>query len=498
MTKVEVRGLRTQYEKVFQFHGGRFRSVVSGEPVHVQNAGKWEDINLDRVKIGDEVRYTNLPMFLCAVRKNVITVTGRERDFWLQVEAHPEDTTYEVNLKGFKSFLEIPSRDQAPRFVEFTLKTRNLTSRINPQGSEIAFYYGKVRVWSMKLPVMYDSAGEQIALDMDTMPGKDATLVHVSLPDEWLNDQTRAYPVVFDPTHTSDEAAVSNGGTTTYAVPETRTYTAGTAQCKWKGTSSYSGTVSTETNSNSGSTMRSSVSCVFPSIPSGASFYRCYSYHTASAQIPLSPESDPYNFSGSNNWWSATIYYGWGSGSWSASSSASYSNTKIGTTATTSANSGYPYQIGYAVYAYTQYYALLNTQNPKVTVGGQDTQYSGTLANDTWSSFQTMSGFSGTGTNSFSHTISGSGQAGWIFCYDWTYSRPTAIGYCKVVDGSGTVIECPIADPDDAALEYDCVRIGMPDGSVGCADLVDTDDAEAGPIRISTSGGIKAWRLVPT
>lgn len=489
MTKVEIRGLRTQFEKVFKLHGGRFRSEVSGEPIHIMHQGKWEDINLDRVRIGDEVRYTNLPNFLCSVRQNTVTVTGRNKDFWLQATAQPEDTTYEVNLKGFKSFLQMDSREQCPRFVEFRISTRNLSTRINAQGTAITFYHGREKVWSMRLPIMYDSAGEKIALDMDTMPGKDTLFVHVSLPQEWLDDPARVFPVVFDPTHEATEESITTGGTTTYTVPEGRTFTAGTAYCKWKGDDELSASVSTETNSGGGS-------CTFPSIPTGSTFYRAYSYHVGSATTPLLPESAPYVFTGSNAWWSTTFYHGWGYGSWSAASTYSYSAGVIGTGAYTEF-SGYGSGVSYGVYAYTQYYAVMHTINPSLSLNEQTSQYAGTLSDGTWSSYYTLNGFSGTAQNVMTHTISGSGIAGFIFKYDWTYSRPTAVGYCKIVDGSGTVIECPLADPDDVALEYNCVRIGMPDGSVGCADLVDTDDAEAGPIRVSTTGGIKAWRLVP-
>lgn len=500
MTKFEVKGLRTQFEKVYKMHGGRFRSVVSGEPVHILHKGRWEDINLDRVQIGEETHYTNLPSFLCTVKSNTITVTGRNKDFWLQATASPPETTYEVNLKGFKSFLQIDKREDAPKYVEFMIQSRNLTTRLNAQGSMIQFFHGKEKVWAMKLPIMYDSAGKQIALDMDTIPGKDQIHVFVSIPEEWLDMPDRAYPVVFDPTHTSTEESISNGGSTIYAVPEGRTYTADTAVCKWKGDDETSETptetYNTDTHYNSGS-----ASAVFPSLPGSAVFYRLFSWHYAAVSDGPLTGGSYYHFVYANPWTGSTtlLYTQMAPASANVYSSYSYNSGYIGQAATTSCvGTDHPYYTEVStVRAYLNYYATLHTVNPSILLNGQTSSYTGSISDGTWTSYYTLKGFSGTASNTMNHTIGGSGVAGFIFAYDWTYSRPTAVGYCKAVRGNGSIIECPIASPSDPALEYDCVRIGLSGGSVGCADLVDTDDPEAGPVRVMTSGGVKSWRLVP-
>jgi hypothetical protein len=62
-----------------------------------------------------------------------------------------------------------------------------------------------------------------------------------------------------------------------------------------------------------------------------------------------------------------------------------------------------------------------------------------------------------------------------------------------VKDGNGDVIDLPLAALDDPALDYSYVRVALGE-DILAADLVDTDNLEAGPVRVQTPDGVKSWR----
>jgi len=497
MTKCEVRGLRTQYEKVYQLHGGRYRAEVNSQPVHVMNAGRWEDIGLDKMVIGDETHYTNLANFLCTLKGNRITITGRHEDFHLECCVDHPRATYEVNPKGFKTVIPFNKGDEIPGFIATVITLKNLTYKESPSGGYIQFYHKGRRVWSMKRPVLIDANGDTIGIDMDSIPGTDTLTLHMAIPMEWVNSEIRAWPIIFDPTHTSDEITVDDNDTITYTVPGNRAYTSGTAQCRWKGiddVATEQSTTSVKNENTASGTTSATATAAFPAVPSGGTFSYLRSYHYASCYDPNN-FWHPYELK--NSWWGTGVQTGYGSFTLDTWSTSITNSGYIGTNASSFVGGGNPGQSMYALvqaHTYYTYYPTVHTVNPQVTISGSASKYTGSLADGVWSSYQTLNGFSGTAENSMNHQIEGSGTAGFQYKYDFTWKRPTAIGYCKVVGGDGSIIECHLADPDDVALDYDCVRIGMPDGTVGCVDLVDTTNIEAGPVRISTPDGIKAWR----
>lgn len=67
------------------------------------------------------------------------------------------------------------------------------------------------------------------------------------------------------------------------------------------------------------------------------------------------------------------------------------------------------------------------------------------------------------------------------------------MGFVRVRDNTGATLELVVLSLEDRD-EDNVMRIAMPDGSVGIADLVDVDDINASPVRIYTPFGIRSWR----
>lgn len=77
--------------------------------------------------------------------------------------------------------------------------------------------------------------------------------------------------------------------------------------------------------------------------------------------------------------------------------------------------------------------------------------------------------------------------------WEYTYTtRPAVQGIVKIDTNSG-VVELPLVDPNDSALENDLVRVAK-DGAVYAADLVNISDSEASAVRIETQNGTLSWR----
>lgn len=498
MTIHEVRQARTLNTKTFKLHGGRYRTLVdTTEALHVENDGRWEDIGLGNYTDSrGAVHYTNIP-FLLTVDGSHLQVRGRTAGYSLDVTTRPENATYKVSKYGFKSFIPFSSREAAPRFVEIQIQLAGLTYNQDPAGGLIRFYrHGKL-IWRMKRPVLIDANGMTIDLDMNTLSGEKELMIHIAMPDEWLDAEDRVFPVIFDPTYTSSEISVSNGANTYYTVPSDRTYTAGTAKCHWKGVSGVSGTLSEVYNYNAG-TGQGSAAAAFPSVPAGGTFYRLKSVHNWTGNYTLNPDppynSDPYVFTAGNPWWNDGLTTH-DAGTTQRVSTYSYNAAYIGQNASSAQTNYMPSNYcSYNVYAYTYYYPESKTTNPKVTINGSDTQYTGVLNNGTWSSYQTLNGFHDTTQVQFTHTIAGSGSAGFQFYYDWTYSAPTVLKYARIHTSSGNV-DIGLVSPSDPALEYDCLRMSL-GGTTYCVDLVDTDDPAAGPLRIRTARGTKSAREI--
>ncbi|MGC9346481.1 MAG: hypothetical protein ACP5ER_06815, partial [Candidatus Bathyarchaeales archaeon] len=73
---------------------------------------------------------------------------------------------------------------------------------------------------------------------------------------------------------------------------------------------------------------------------------------------------------------------------------------------------------------------------------------------------------------------------------------PPALGYSQAQGNDGVLQLRVIYESDAIAAGNGVVKIVLPDGTVGCADLVDTTNVNASEIRVSTQYGTRAWRKV--
>ncbi len=492
----EVRHLRTEFEKVYRLRGGRYVSEVSQTPVHVDNGQGWEEVTAmpDPPEPSGRIRYRCLPYVLASVLGNKINVVSRKHGWWISARSDQARMGYSVSLDGFKSLMEIPDRSSVPaRDRTVVMHSPDLEVDRLPTGFLVFRYEGRA-VWSIRFPVLTDSTGQSIALKMTAMIRPGRIEIETDLPLDWLEDPARSWPVTFDPTHTSEEISVANEGTTYYTMPADREFELGTAQCHWKGVDSQSGSLTEVHNSNTGYG-QGTVNTPFPSVPSGGLFDHLVSYHTWTANYDLDPDPDqvPYAFNCGNSFWGGDTYQTKSAGSWNRTSPNSYNSGKIGTNAYSGQSNWMPTSYcSFAVTAYTYYYPVNHTTNPSVITDGKDSTYTGTLLNGIWSGWQTLLGF-GPGENTFSHTIGGSGQAIFQFRYPWTYKRPVLLHTAKIATPGGNVV-IRLVSPTDPALQYNCLRMAIW-GQIFCVDLVDTDDPEAGPMRIKTAlHGILAAR----
>jgi len=71
---------------------------------------------------------------------------------------------------------------------------------------------------------------------------------------------------------------------------------------------------------------------------------------------------------------------------------------------------------------------------------------------------------------------------------------PFVIGYSQAQGNDGVLQLRVISESDAIIAGNGVVKIVLPDGTVGCADLVDTTDINASEIRVYTPYGTKAWR----
>lgn len=131
------------------------------------------------------------------------------------------------------------------------------------------------------------------------------------------------------------------------------------------------------------------------------------------------------------------------------------------------------------------------TQDPSVG-GDVSASYSGTLNDGVDSPWITLNGLS-EGSNTFNHSIGGSNEA--FFQFEYTYEKavPTPV-YTVRVHVGGTTYDLPLVDPSDSALQYGSLKAEV-ENQILAADLVDTSNADASPLRVHTpQHGTLAWR----
>jgi hypothetical protein len=124
--------------------------------------------------------------------------------------------SYQVLANGVKEAITLAS-PSSPNTFSFTLKHPGLILHQDPQGQ-----WGFYDVWEnphpllvLDAPVAHDSSTNQDGEpaycpepSMTVTPGTDESTVTLSLPESWLSDPARVYPVVLDPTVHSYDAAI--------------------------------------------------------------------------------------------------------------------------------------------------------------------------------------------------------------------------------------------------------------------------------------------------
>lgn len=86
-------------------------------------------------------------------------------------------------------------------------------------------------------------------------------------------------------------------------------------------------------------------------------------------------------------------------------------------------------------------------------------------------------------TITFNHSINGSQKADFEFAYDWEYPFPEALGKMGI-QIQGTTYKVALADPSHSGLDYSFFKVKHPTEGVLAADVVDTSEEDALPIKI--------------
>jgi RHS repeat-associated protein len=111
------------------------------------------------------------------------------------------DLSYEVLGESIKENIIVKAPVENPIFT-FEMKTKDLTTVLNDDKTITFYNDNNEAVFFMDAPFMIDNAGEisfDITLSLEKMNGKKYTLV-VTPSNNWLNDPTRKYPIIIDPT----------------------------------------------------------------------------------------------------------------------------------------------------------------------------------------------------------------------------------------------------------------------------------------------------------
>lgn len=507
---LEIPALRTEFSKTYSLGKDKRRTVASARPIHFDAGGSWEEIDHHYTHDARGKHYRRLPYILDITPGGNARISGRDRSFAIAIDNYVDYPLYpqmDVCEEGLKTLMTIPAPELIPGEFRVRVRTKgidiveDLTARhtvIDETGEEPtitathpgAFILKKrsdgAPIMTLTAPFLIDAAGEQHHLLMDIVDRTDDRIeLNVILPRNWLTDSRRQYPILLDPTYTSGLATVNNTSSTSHTTPADITITQ--AKCRWKGKSTWSTKSNTRTGgaqSSVGASPRS-VTGSIPSLSAGETFSSGYKQYWGD------------NYSGETT--SLTL-----SGVKTCSSVGNggycYQNVSIGSGSCGTSfactvytgNGGNCRAVAGGSVTYT-YQSENKTTNPKVVIGSSSTQHSAAVNNNVYTSYYTLNGFH-VGTNAMNHTISGSGTAYFEFFYDYEYNRPTPIGKVTVQYG-GVGYDLAVCALGDEGLESTKVRVRLPGGVTGAADLVSTSDSERSKVRVCiASGQIKAWR----
>ena len=261
----EDTSLRGEYEKHFLMSDGSYQAALYNEPVHKLEAGKWVEIDNTlalRTAADGTAQYKTANGLadvsfsqsfgdrLVTLRQDDYSVSWGVQAFSDKLSANAsaglvrpvqaEVDTSELSALSAEEqktlaskasstlryrnalrqnvdleYVVLPSRVkeniilQSPQDISYyvvTLYTENLSARLL-ENREIEFYNDSEEViFTMTSPYMYDSAGElseDIAVEMVSR-GEGCYFIQMTPDAQWLNDESRVYPVVIDPQVSAD------------------------------------------------------------------------------------------------------------------------------------------------------------------------------------------------------------------------------------------------------------------------------------------------------
>ena len=250
----EVEELREENVKHFRLEDGSYVAAQYNYPIHYKDEdGKFADIN-NRLEEGGgifansnsrvsfvkkitgsgklfslEEGNTKLSMSIIGANKGIHGVVTNnddaEEDTVLQKKMNLENLTstvlyeeifdgvdieYVVHSLNVKENIIVKEKSDSYSY-SFELKLNKLTPEINSDGDVILYdEEGEVK-YTIPAPIVYDSgesvAGKEVAYYTLTGSNGKYTLT-VTVDPEWMNDESRLFPVTVDPTVTSAEESV--------------------------------------------------------------------------------------------------------------------------------------------------------------------------------------------------------------------------------------------------------------------------------------------------
>ncbi len=351
-TIVEIEEKREQNVKHFLLPDGSYEAVVYTDAVHRKDEnGKWVDIDNrlyednkhgyitedERIIFNKKVNKNNREIFslsengykisFSTLDDDIKNVNAKLSNHTQKYTPDPNDTVTEqykkikeidnatiINYKNIKKNTSYEYEIKADYVKEkiilasacdnyvytFILELDGLEARLEEDGSiSLNDLNNKNRIYTFPIPFMYDAAGlesYEVQYSLDLI-GDGKYSLSIEANDEWINDESRAFPVIIDPTIRPDS----------YLVYDTYTY------------SSYPTTnygLSSELWISSGRTTY--IRTAIPTIPDdaiirSANLYVAYYYHAGVT-------------SGNVDVGAYKVNTYWGETSWTWTQSQSYSN----------------------------------------------------------------------------------------------------------------------------------------------------------------------------
>lgn len=238
----ELIGLRTRSSKTYRLENGARETTVSAAPLHYRDAdGSWVDVELVPVGGGDGL--------VARTGVGALVLPGRgDGDVSLDIEGGSLSWRLDTGLLGELGGLveAVPVLDEVTRAVSYQDLVAGVTRRVTPVAAGVveetvlerpvealswtftgegvtAELVGDTVIWSTAsatlktpAPVLYDAAGASTtsATVVFEQVGPGEWSYRIELPQGWLNNEGRVWPVLVDPSvteTTSDDCEIRQG-----------------------------------------------------------------------------------------------------------------------------------------------------------------------------------------------------------------------------------------------------------------------------------------------